>query len=441
MSYICALQIKPIRMKRIKLIVFASLLHDQTSVMDSRADLFASIRRFADLEITYPSMLQKDKEEEHNSVSVCFIATGGTEEIFKSFIHLLPRPIYLLSDGFHNSLAASFEISTYLKNRGIESTMLNVPIDNSPLFYRKMEELLFADKPSAQKDSKESTDHEDVTQPINSLPKSVLHYFAKSKIGLIGNASPWLISSSVDTDWIEQKYGCKFIKIDTNELEDTFHNINDNDPIAANATSRSERYLMQGRTKEDLKQAAKMYAALKLICTKYELTALTIKCFSILSPCFTTACLALSLLNDEGIVSACEGDIQSLWSMMYVKGLTSKVSFMANPASTNRDELTVDFAHCTVPLTFVHGYRLTTHFESSIGIGISGSVPCGRYNIVKISGKKLDKIYLAQGSIIMNTNVPQRCRTQIRFKFNKEADFDAFMQKSSGNHVIIYNND
>jgi len=429
-----------LKMRRIRLIVFASILHDESSVMNSRADLFAAIRKFTELEIAYPSV-PGTFEDSEGCVSVCFIATGGTEEIFRRSVSKLPRPIYLLSDGFHNSLAASFEISTYLNNKGIESTMLNVPIDNNPEFYSQMDSILFpsGDEPTASNEPVK--EQKPAERPLTEVPKNVLHYFAKSKIGLVGGASPWLISSAVDTAGIESKYGCKFIKIGIQELISLFRLIDDNTVEVTDVVAESEKYLTGDRTKADLIEAAKMYVAIKRLCAQYELNAVTVKCFDLINTCRTTSCLALSLLNDEGIVAACEGDIQSLWSMMYVKGLTSKVSFMVNPASTNREELTVDFAHCSVPLSFVHGYRLPSHFESSTGIGLAGSVPCGRYNILKIAGEKLDIIYSASGSIIMNTNVPQRCRTQIRFKFDSAADFDGFITKRTGNHIIIYKED
>ena len=198
-----------------------------------------------------------------------------------------------------------------------------------------------------------------------------------------------------------------------------------------------ERYLTGDRKPEDLKKAARMYVALRKLCTRNTLNALTIKCFGIIDSCRTTACLALSLLNDEGIVSGCEGDIPALWTMMYVRFALGQSAFMANPSSTNRKECTMDFAHCTIPLSMVHGYRLPSHFESQLGIGIAGSVPSGRYRVIKITGAALDQYYETEGDIIMNTNIPQRCRTQIRFRFTSEEEFDRFFRVSKGNHIIL----
>ena len=144
---------------KINLVIFSSSLHDNQSVSRSRQELFEGLRSIANVEITYPSMLATDKHfaglfdggdkgghslahSAHEKI-VCFIATGGTEEVFKGFVDVIPRPVLLLSDGLHNSLAASFEIKTYLSQLGTPSTLFNAPLDCSPEFFEELKEQLF----------------------------------------------------------------------------------------------------------------------------------------------------------------------------------------------------------------------------------------------------------------------------------------------------------
>ncbi|MBR5101327.1 MAG: hypothetical protein IKX34_08540 [Bacteroidales bacterium] len=431
---------------KINLVIFASSLHDNTSVIGSRSALFEGIRQFAELDITYPSMLSAGRQSlnrlidggqprgcelpcEHNDKTVCFIATGGTEEIFRDFVDALPHPVLLLSDGLHNSFAAAFEIMSYLEQHGIDGTLFNAPLDYSPDFFQQLEHGLFG--------GGEALSSVLQSDPLPKFPRSVVKAFEKTKVGLIGGASGWLISSGIDRKAVTEAYGARFQDIELNELEEAYHAVPEDAPEVGKICGRMAGFLTGDRTEADLTDAARMYAALRKICAKYELNALTLKCFGILGTCRTTACLALSLLNDEGIVSGCEGDIPALWTMLYVKYAYGQPAFMANPASSNRKECTIDFAHCTIPVSMVHGYRLPSHFESQTGIGIAGSVPSGRYRIVKISGEKLDRYYETEGDLIMNTYIPQRCRTQIRFRFSSEAEFDRFLRVSKGNHIIL----
>ncbi len=430
----------------INLVIFSSSLHDHTSVIGSRKELFEGIRRFADLDITYPSMLASGRTaldglidgggcpgcklpDSQHSKTICFIATGGTEEIFKDYVESLPRPVLLLSDGLHNAFAASFEIKTWLSQQGIACTLFNAPLDYNPAFFEQMEQELFGGSSSA--------DTLTASDPLPAFPKNVMRAFEKTRIGLIGGASGWLISSGINRETVTKTYGVKFDDIALSELEQDFSAVSASDPEVEKVGSRMDAYLTDDRTPADLREAARMYVALRRLCARHALNALTLKCFGILGSCRTTACLALALLNDEGIIAGCEGDIPALWTMLYVKYVYGQAAFMANPASSNRRERTIDFAHCTIPLAMVHGFRLPSHFESQSGIGIAGSVPSGRYHIVKISGALLDQFYETEGDLIMNTNIPQRCRTQIRFRFASEEEFDRFFRVSKGNHIIL----
>lgn len=429
---------------KLHLVIFSSALHDNTSVMGSRLELFEGLRRFAELDLVYPSMLAtatavngqfdgststgRTLVDTANEKTLCFIATGGTEEIFRNYAEALPHPVLLLSDGLHNSFAASFEIKSYLAQRGIASTLFNAPLDENPEFYKELEESLFGSEPVP--------DTLTPSEPLPKFPKSVVKAFEKTRIGLIGGASDWLIASGIDREAVTKNYGATFVDIPLRDLEVAFAAMPDDTPLRSVCT-RLERFLTDDRTPEQLREAARMFLALRKICADKNLNALTIKCFGLLNSCHTTACLALSLLNDEGIVSGCEGDIPALWTMLYARYAFGEPAFMANPSSSNRREWTIDFAHCTIPLTMVHGYRLPSHFESQTGIGIAGSVPSGRYRILKLFGAQLNQYYEATGDIIMNTNIPQRCRTQIRFRFASEAEFDRFFRVSKGNHIIL----
>ena len=431
---------------KLNLVIFSSSLHDNTSVINSRKELFDGIRRFADLRLVYPSMLATGRSALEGMIdggqpgglslsgagegkTLCFIATGGTEEIFRDYIDVLPRPVLLLSDGLHNSFAASFEIKTWLAQQGIGAVLFNAPLDGDPTFFGQLGEALSDSGSLCQ-----------TAVPSEALPrfsKNVEKAFEKTKIGLIGGASGWLIASDIDREAVEKSYGVRFEDIALQEVEEAFAATpTDAEEIGA-ICHRMERFLTGGRTREDLIEAARMYLALRGLCAEHALQAFTLKCFGILNSCRTTACLALALLNDEGIVAGCEGDIPSLLTMLYVKYVYGQPAFMANPSSSNRKECTIDFAHCTIPTAMVHGYRLPSHFESQSGIGIAGSVPSGRYRIVKITGKALDECYETEGDLIMNTNIPQRCRTQIRFRFSSEAEFDRFLQVNKGNHIIL----
>lgn len=121
-------------------------------------------------------------------------------------------------------------------------------------------------------------------------------------------------------------------------------------------------------------KALQVYGALKRLIARYDLTGVTVKCFDLLGRIHTTGCLALALLNAEGIPAACEGDQKSLVSMAVLEALTGQAGFMANPSCMDPEKSEIIFAHCTLPINMPDSYHLVTHFESGIGVAVSGDL-------------------------------------------------------------------
>jgi L-fucose isomerase-like protein len=93
------------------------------------------------------------------------------------------------------------------------------------------------------------------------------------------------------------------------------------------------------------------------------------------------------------------------------------------------------FSHCTVPLDMVSGYRLDTHFESGIGVGIRGHIPEGPVTVFKVAGD-LSRHFACEGELLRNEAKPDLCRTQVVLKLPKEAA-SYFLTDPIGNHHII----
>ena len=185
-------------------------------------------------------------------------------------------------------------------------------------------------------------------------------------------------------------------------------------------------------TDADMVEAAKAYLAIKRICQEERLDAMTIRCFDIVKACGTTSCLALALLNDEGIVAGCEGDMQTLMSMVLAKRLCGEVAFMANPSQLT--ERTSMLAHCTIPLTMCEETIVRTHFESGIGVAIQGLLPLTDYTLFKWGGPKLDRYFVTEAQAIETPYSNHFCRTQITLNVNLKP---YLLQHSIGNHHVI----
>ncbi|MCI7241892.1 MAG: hypothetical protein MR550_05060 [Bacilli bacterium] len=251
------------------------------------------------------------------------------------------------------------------------------------------------------------------------------------KLGVIGAPSDWLISCKVDYNLLKSKFNIELLDISTKELEDNYNLLIEKEIVIPS------KLLDTKYSEEELLKAYKLYLAIKKIIAKYDLKGFTIRCFDLLSSLKTTSCLALALLNDEGIIGTCEGDIPALVSMYLVRFILNKPSFQANPSEINTNTNKIILAHCTLPLSITTSYKLTTHYESKIGIGIKGELIENKKIFIFRISSSLDKYVLIKGKIIENLNKDTLCRTQIRIKLDNKNDINYFLTNPLGNHHIV----
>ena len=336
------------------------------------------------------------------------IATGGVENLFKRIwssidVEMMcapsrPKTVTMIADGRNNSLAAALEILTYLGNNGMEGCIVH------------------------------GTNDEIVSALIETHGRASL----QGRIGLFGQPSDWLIASGVDRDYLLQHYGIEVVDIDLQRLIGGIKTVPQNEAEKVAQAMVKRVKAVKEPSDADMMEAAKAYLAIKRICQEERLDAMTIRCFDIVKACGTTSCLALALLNDEGIVAGCEGDMQTLLSMLLAKRLCGKVAFMANPSQLT-DETSM-LAHCTIPLTMSNETVIRSHFESSIGVAIQGLLPLTDYTLFKWGGPQLDRYFVTEAQAVETPYSNHFCRTQITLNVNLKP---YLLQHSIGNHHVI----
>ena len=388
----------------INLITFASILHKQTTIRSSHEIILTELEKYFTLKfIDYTEM---DKLT-HDDFSLLFIATGGVERLVIQYFEQLPRPTILLADGMQNSLASALEISSWLRNRGMKSEILHGEL-------REIVKRLFV--------------------LYNNFKAQ--RQISNSRIGVIGTPSNWLVSSNVDYLLAKRRWGVEYVDIPLERVIEYYNKISDEEVGNASAQLAGQALACREATPDDMLKAMKIYHALKRIAEEDKLSALTLSCFRLIELTGTTGCLALSLLNDEGIIAGCEGDLQSIFTMLVVKTLTTQSTFMANPSMINTRTNEIVLAHCTIGLKQTEKFILRSHFETDLSIGIQGILPTGDVTLVKCGGECLDEYYLATGTLTENTNYLNMCRTQVRIRLNSPTDY--FLRNPLGNHHILF---
>lgn len=381
----------------IAIYTLTSSLHDAESVKASTEKFLGGIG------VEY--VFRDDDYSDYGShdLNIIYVRTGGTEGIFLKKLplltsHTVDAPFYLLTSGQSNSLAASLEILSYLRQQGMRGEVIHG--SNSYI----AERLLMLEK-----------------------VEKARHQLRSCRLGVIGEPSDWLISSHVDATVVKERLGVSIESIGIEELLAVMEGIPESMPSETSAVEN---------IRKALPGANRIYLALRQLAHSHQLNGFTIRCFDLLSAVHNTGCLALAKLSSEGIVSGCEGDVPALLSMVIGKALTGITGFQANPARVDIVTGELLFAHCTIPFNLVERYELDTHFESGIGVGIRGFMKEGPVTVFKVSAD-LARHYAEEGYLVENLSNPNMCRTQQLIRLCNPQCAKYFLTNPIGNHHII----
>lgn len=196
---------------------------------------------------------------------------------------------------------------------------------------------------------------------------------------------------------------------------------------------------------QDIINAARAYMAAKKLLADYEADAITLDCLGLIGGRHidTSPCMAFSRLNDEGVPAGCEADFDAILTMLLLKHLFGKPSFMQDPVPETVKNIFVG-AHCTSP-TKLDGYGkesepfiLRSHSESNIGVSPQVLWREGQeVTITKFQGP--GKMIIGSGTVVGNVNTPPAggCRTSVEIKVDDVPD----VRDVKGFHqLIMYGN-
>ena len=372
---------------KIALYPIVSSLHNEAIIDSQSLALIEEIKKQGDFDFDIVSLANFYDAD----LSLILVQSGGSEGAFLTVKKDLKEPYYLLTYGTNNSLAASMEILSYLKNNNEVAEILH---GSSGYIASRLQELV-----SRQQE-------------------------AMVNLGIIGKPSDWLIASNVDKEQCLKRFNINLVDIPISEMTELYKQ--------ADVLGFDHKELLDFN-QDELNQAKKVSVSLQKLVEKYQLKGLTIRCFDLLSSIHTTGCLGLSFLNIDGIVGTCEGDVPAMISMYFLNKITGQCGFQANPSRIDVENKTIVLAHCTLPLNMASDYQVMTHYESGIGVAFKGEMKKTDVTIFKISND-LKHYYVEEGKIIANLNDPNLCRTQILLSL---PDVLYFLSSPYGNHHII----
>ena len=378
-------------------LIATPLENDKRRILASAEDFRKRISSYMDDELVFVSA--DDIVDE--PCKFIFVASGGSAQAFKAIFERTTGPYVLITIPSNNSLAASMEELSYVNDHGQVGQILHGS--------------------AASIAGRLGTIHR-CFRTISRLDGY--------RVGVLGSPN-MLINSEYDVEKLRKSAGIETVYITMDEV------CAEIDKRTYEPDSYTQSLIETGYDRNELEKAFHIYGAVRRLIDRHHFDAVSLRCFDLLDPYKASGCLALAILNSMGVPASCEGDTRSLLSMVVMNTLTGQPCFMANPSRIDMDRKEIVLAHCTLPLSMVDSYSLTTHFESGISVAVKGEFADDTYTLFKCR-EDMRTYFVQKAAFVENLDECDLCRTQVRLRVE---DVDSYLTHPLSNHQIMVRGD
>jgi len=263
-----------------------------------------------------------------------------------------------------------------------------------------------------------------------------------SRIISIGNPGGWGIGGRAVT-LAQEKWKLEIKTVPYPELEERLKKAKSDENIVRQAHQQADEYLSQeGVTlqtdRKFVDNAFILYRVFKDLMEELSSEAITVGgCMGTILPIAqTTACLTLSLLNDEGYLAFCESDFVAIPSGILLHHISGKPVFLNDP--TYPHDGVVTLAHCTAPRKMdgerYEDVKIMTHFESDYGAAPKVDFRRGQEVTVIVPDFE-EKVWVGFKGEILDAPLLPICRSQVDVKI--EGDWRRLLREMRGFHWMM----
>ncbi|RLG83600.1 MAG: fucose isomerase [Thermoprotei archaeon] len=327
--------------------------------------------------------------------------TGGTSKLAKRIIAESHKPAILVTHGRHNSLPSALSAKAWLVQRGYKVR------------------ILYSDEPNS------------LCRVFNPVYRGLLAGYNLSKLRVLEINENGALSDDAKkfidaTGALVKAIGYEEIiqigqKASDNELRELYNHVS--------------KYIdLSSIDRESLYKALRIYYAIRKIIVEGVFNAVSIDCFPLVMKYKITPCLAVAMLNNDGIPMACEDDFYSLVFLAVSPILTSEPGWIFNPSGLTYEGY-VKFAHCTIAPRLGNNCMLVSHFESGYPYAVTCKMKHREYALLRLS---LDykKLYVFKARNIRSGLLePGLCRTQLIADLGDYGG-EKFIELAQGNHHV-----
>ncbi len=240
------------------------------------------------------------------------------------------------------------------------------------------------------------------------------------RIGLLGSRCPGMMDEAFHELELTRVIGPEIVTVDLADLVRLASEMPGGRVKKEVAEVLKSHGPLDGPTGGELAEALKIYLVLKDIAADYSFRAMAVKCWpELMRADIVSPCLALSRLNDDGIMTACEGDVTAAATMLMLYSLTGKQVFMGDLFEMNEADNSFFLYHCgAAPSKLAASpacVKLRIHFRKykpldpmvlKPGVIADFSIKPGRVTFARLTESRgIYRLLIMQGEAVPQENI------------------------------------
>jgi L-fucose isomerase-like protein len=266
------------------------------------------------------------------------------------------------------------------------------------------------------------------------------HALARAKIGIAGYRAHGFFNLDVDEPDLYRVMG---VMIDHFELADIFTTEVSDDQVSPMREKIEKTFTISALTADQLDKVSTLAAKLDAFVTSHGLSALAIRCWPEFAATFGIApCAAMSLLQADGKILACEGDILGALSMLVHVAIGAETPFLADFSQVNFEQNFALLWHCGVaPCNTWDGacdMSLETYHAGGKGVTADFVLKQGEVSIARIDYCQDGyRLFLQEAMAIPMEKELKGTYAKVMFDGNVRDVLDKIVMNGIAHHVSV----
>lgn len=272
----------------------------------------------------------------------------------------------------------------------------------------------------------------------------VLKVLSRSHIGILGYRAHGFFNLSVADLALYRQTG---ILIDHYELSEVWNFPASEEAVQARTTQLRCIFDVSGITAEQLHKVAMLAVKLQGFLNKYALDALAIRCWPEFAAEYgVSPCAAMSLLQSERRILACEGDVEGALSMLMHRAAGAETPFLFDFSQVDFEKDFALFWHCGVaPCNLWDGRcvrSLDTYFAGGKGVTADFVLKEGELSVLRLdSSEGKYRIFLQRARAIPMEKELKGTYLKAKFDVPVKQVLDKVIGKGVAHHAsVVYGN-